>query len=89
MADVNFEANPAFVLQESDKGSVLKKGECLAKPITFPHKKEATDVNFEANPAMLRPTDKGSVIRVGQEISRPITFPNGRTPSEEASETEE
>jgi hypothetical protein len=89
MGDINFEANPTFVLRESDTGSGVKQGVDLANPITFPIRREAMDANFDANPALiLKPTGRGSVIRDGKEITRPITFPNGKTPSEDALEDE-
>jgi hypothetical protein len=80
MRDVNFMANPTFVLQDTEKGSVAKQGKTLENPITVPNKEAFSDANFDANPAMLKPTDQGSVLREGKEISRPITFPNGKTP---------
>lgn len=77
MGDINFDANPDFILQKSENSDIVRQGETLANPITFPQKK-TSDVNFDAHQALLRPTNKGCAIREGEEITRPITFPNGR-----------
>lgn len=77
MADINLEAAPSFVLRESETGNKIKSGLDLAAPVTFP-RKETCDANFDANPALLKPTAHGAVLKSGKEISRPITFPNGK-----------
>jgi hypothetical protein len=75
MGDINFEANQTFFLQESEAGSRAKQGHNLAKAISSPNRESLSDVNFTANPCLLKPTGKGSVIRKGKEIARPISLP--------------
>jgi hypothetical protein len=54
-------------------GKDLKKGEDLEAPITHIPKNNMDDINFEANPLMLRPTKKGFDVRLGENLAKPIT----------------
>jgi hypothetical protein len=74
MRDINFEANPAFALRETDTGKSIKNGRCLQKPITNVKKSAAAHVNFDANPAiLLRSTETGKIAKEKGNLQKPIT----------------
>ena len=54
-------------------GKNLKIGEDLQGPITHVEKRYMDDLNFEANPLLLRPTKQGVDVRLGDNLAKPIT----------------
>ena len=67
-------------------GKDLRKGIDLQAPITHINreKERMDDINFEANPLILKPTEKGTAVRLGENLARPITFINSVPPSKES-----
>lgn len=54
-------------------GKDVKTGIDLQAPITHVRKVHMDDINFEANPMVLKPTIKGSDVRLGENLAKPIT----------------
>lgn len=54
-------------------GKDLRKGVDLQAPITHVKKERMDDINFEANPLVLKPTKKGTDVRLGENLAKPIT----------------
>jgi hypothetical protein len=54
-------------------GKDLKKGVDLQAPITHVNKEHMNDVNFEANPMVLKSSSKGTDVRLGENLAKPIT----------------
>jgi hypothetical protein len=54
-------------------GKNLKMGEDLQAPITHVPKDNLDDINFEANPLLLRPTKLGFDVRLGENLAKSIT----------------
>ena len=59
-------------LKSTDKGSKLKEGANLAKPIVVLDRK-TMNVNLEANPAFLKMTDRGEKLVEEGDLAAPIT----------------